>query len=94
MWDKLFAEFFGTYIFLLSIIITGNPLIIGLTLAFAIYILGGISGGNFNPAATVMLVIAKKQPKSDLIPYIIFQLLAAFAAFETYKLLKCNKVIK
>ena len=93
MLGKLFAEFLGTYIFLLIIIITGNPLLIGLTLTFVIYILGSISGGNFNPAVTVMLVAAKKQPNSDLVPYIIFQLLGAFAALETYKLLKTNKVI-
>lgn len=55
-------EFLGTYIFLLVIVCTGNAWAIGLTLALVILFLGKTSGGNFNPAVTVMMVIGGKQP--------------------------------
>ena len=92
--NKSFAEFLGTYIFLFVIIATGNAWAIGLTLALVIYILGNISGGNFNPAVTVMMVYAKKQPYSDLVPYVVVQIVGGLAAFQTYKYLKTLKLIK
>lgn len=91
--NKSLVEFLGTYIFLVVIITTGNALAIGLTLSAVIYLLGSISGGNFNPAVTVMLVLGKKQPLSELVPYIVAQLLGALAALQTYKLLKTNKLL-
>jgi aquaporin Z len=93
MLNNSVAEFLGTYIFLLVIIVTGNAWAIGLTLALVIYLLGNISGGNFNPAVTVMLVLAKKEPVSRLIPYVVAQLLGGVAALVTYKVLKTNKLL-
>ena len=86
--NKSLAEFLGTYIFLFVIIYLGNPWAIGLALTIVILLFGKISGGNFNPAVTVMMVLAKKEPLSELIPYILAQLLGAFAAFKTFTLLK------
>jgi aquaporin Z len=91
--NKILAEFFGTYIFLLVIICTGNAWAIGLILALAIIFLGKTSGGNFNPAVTVMMVLGKKQPISDLAPYIIAQLFAGFVALQTCNLLKSHKLL-
>ena len=90
---ELFAEFIGTYIFLLIIIITENAILIGITAFLSIKIFGGISGGNLNPAVTIMLVLAKKQPVSQLVPYLMAQFLAAIAAFQTYKYLKSNRLL-
>jgi len=85
--NNVVAEFLGTYVFLFVIIATGNAWAIGLTLALVILFLGKTSGGNFNPAVTVMMVLGKKQPMSDLVPYVVAQLLAGFSALQTYKLL-------
>ena len=84
--NKLFAEFIGTFIFLFVIITTGNAWFIGLTLALVIFVLGKFSGGNYNPAVTFMMVLGNKQPKSDLLPYIIAQLLGAVMALQVYKM--------
>jgi hypothetical protein len=46
---------------------------------------GAISGGAFNPAVAVSLYAAGKLPKSDLIPYIIVEILGALGAFYAYK---------
>ena len=88
--NKTLSEFVGTYIFLLVIICTGNAWAIGLTLTLVILFLGKSSGGNFNPAVTVMMVLGKKQSMSDLLPYVFAQLSAGFLALQTCNLLKTN----
>ena len=47
-----------------------------------------ISGGNFNPAVTIALVMGKKMPLSDMIPYILAQVAGGLAALELYKRVK------
>jgi aquaporin Z len=51
----------------------------GLTLAAIIYAIGGISGAHVNPAVTVGAWFAGKFDQSDLIPYIVAQVLGAIA---------------
>jgi aquaporin Z len=86
--NAILVEFVGTLVFLYVIIATGNALAIGLTLALCIYLGGKISGGNFNPAVTVMLVAAKKQNMNTLIPYILAQVAGGLAAMQLYKVVK------
>jgi len=64
---------------------TGNWAAIGAALAVAVFLGGAISGGAYNPAVTIALYAAGKIQKSDLIPYIIVQILGALAAFYAYK---------
>ena len=86
--NKYVAEFLGTLFFLYVILATGNWLAIGAALAIAVFLGGPISGGNFNPAVTIMMVTAGKQPKSDLLPYILAQVAGGLAALELSKLVK------
>ena len=86
--NKYLVEFLGTLFFLYIIIATGNALAIGAALALVIYLGGKISGGNFNPAVSVMMVMAGKLPKQDLIGYILAQILGGVAALELYKRFK------
>lgn len=85
MMNKYLVEFLGTMFFLYIIIATGNAFAIGGALALVIYLGGKISGGNFNPAVSVMMVVAGKLPKQDLIPYILAQVLGGLAALELHK---------
>lgn len=72
----------------------GNPLglgFLGVSLAFGLtvltgaYAFGHISGGHFNPAVSVGLAIGKRFNMSELVPYIIAQVLGgAFGAFMLY----------
>ena len=87
---KPFIEFLGTFI-ALTIIYYGSqrlpkhmPLIVGLAFALVVATFQSVSS-NFNPAITTMFVIAKKQPVSSLVYFIVPQLLAAFFAFEVNK---------
>ena len=56
--NKYVVEFLGTLFFLYVILATGQALAIGLALTVAIMVGGKISGGNFNPAVSVMMAAA------------------------------------
>jgi aquaporin Z len=86
--QELLIEYVGTVFFLYVIIATGNPLAIGAALALAAYVGGPISGGNYNPAVTILMTLAGKQRPTLLIPYIVVQILAALTVFELYKRLR------
>jgi len=92
---RAFAEFFGTFWLVfggcgaalfsaafpgLGIGFTGVALAFGLTVLTMVYALGYISGGHFNPAISFGLVVGKRFPASDLIPYVIAQVAGGIAA--------------
>jgi len=92
---KVTAEFLGTLWLVLggcgsAVLATAYPtlgigfagvsLAFGLTVLTAAYALGHISGGHFNPAVSLGLWAGKRFPASELLPYIIAQLLGAIAA--------------
>ncbi|HEV7203847.1 MAG TPA: aquaporin Z [Jatrophihabitans sp.] len=90
---RLGAEFLGTFVLVFvgcgaAILDAGNKGIDLLGVAFAfgiavmvmIYAVGAISGGHFNPAVTVGLAVAKRFPWSDVVAYVITQVVAAIAA--------------
>jgi aquaporin Z len=57
----------------------GVSLAFGLTLLTMAYAIGPISGCHINPAVTVGLVAAKRFPASELLPYVIAQVLGGLA---------------
>ncbi|HKQ40268.1 MAG TPA: MIP/aquaporin family protein [Verrucomicrobiae bacterium] len=52
----------------------------GLGIATAIYLTGSLSGAHLNPAVTVSLAVFGDFPKSRVLPYIVVQVVGAFAA--------------
>jgi aquaporin Z len=78
---EFFTEFIGTFIFLGVILKTGDPLAIGIALASVIYFGGKVSGGNFNPAVSFMMLLSNKMDIIKFIAFVIAQLLGASAAF-------------
>tara|TARA_B100001741_G_C16522621_1_gene585505 strand:- start:1141 stop:1407 length:267 start_codon:yes stop_codon:yes gene_type:complete len=82
------VEFLGTFIFLSVIIITGNPLAIGLTLSSMAWFGGKISGGHYNPAVTYMMFLNKKINLQKVLFYILAQILGAISAYFLYKNIK------
>lgn len=85
MIEKYFVEFFGTALFLYIILATGNPLAIGASLALIILLAKDISGGHVNPAVTITMASAGKLPTSDVLPYVLAQVLGGLVALEIYK---------
>jgi aquaporin Z len=83
----LVAEFFGTMILLLSILATGNALVIGGTLALNVYLLGGISGSHVNPAVSLAMLLKGAISMSEFVTYSMAQLAGGAAAWYAYKAL-------
>ncbi|WP_343312963.1 aquaporin Z [Brucella sp. BE17] len=106
MLNKLSAEFFGTFWLVfggcgsavlaaafpdLGIGFVGVSLAFGLTVLTMAYAVGGISGGHFNPAVSLGLLIGGRFPAKDLIPYWIAQVLGAIAAAAVLYLIASGK---
>ena len=106
MLNKLSAEFFGTFWLVfggcgsailaaafpeLGIGFLGVALAFGLTVLTMAYAVGGISGGHFNPAVSLGLMVAGRFPAKDLIPYWVAQVLGAIAAAAVLFLIASGK---
>jgi glycerol uptake facilitator-like aquaporin len=83
--NKYIVEFVGTLLLMLTILFTGNWLIIGGVLALCILIGGPISKGVFNPAVGASLVLAGKLPVNEFLPYTLVETLGALFAVLIYK---------
>ena len=92
---KVAAEFLGTFWLVfggcgsaviaaafpgLGIGFVGVALAFGLTVLTMAYAIGHISGCHLNPAVSVGLVVAKRFPASELLPYIVAQVEGAILA--------------
>ena len=75
----------------LGIGLLGVSLAFGLTVVTGAYAFGPISGGHFNPAVSVGLVVAKRFSVSELPGYIIAQVLGAIAASALLYLIASGK---
>lgn len=75
----------------LGIGLLGVSLAFGLTVVTGAYAFGPISGGHFNPAVSVGLVIGKRFSASELPGYIISQVLGAIAAAAVLFLIVSGK---
>ncbi len=95
--NKYITEFVGTFFLVLTIGCTGigagagviAPLAIGAALMVMVFAGGHISGGHYNPAVTLGVLIRGKVKPVDVVPYWIAQFLAAaVAALLTVKVLR------
>jgi aquaporin Z len=103
---RAFAEFFGTFWLVfggcgaavvsagfptLGIGFIGVALAFGLTVVTMVYAVGFISGGHFNPAISLGLVVGKRFSASDFIPYVIAQVLGAITAADVLFMIASGK---
>jgi glycerol uptake facilitator-like aquaporin len=71
------AEYLGSVLFIGSIRATGgNPLWSAIGLAVSIYLTAGLSGGNLNPAVSIMNMALGVMTASQTAIYIVSQVLA------------------
>ena len=86
---KYLTEFIGTFFLTLTVclaVLGDRPipgLAIGCSLMVMVYMGGHISGGHYNPAVSLGLLLRKKFPASDFVPYVVAQLLGSVAAAYT-----------
>ncbi|QHN02240.1 aquaporin Z [Granulicella sp. WH15] len=103
---RLAAEFFGTFWLVfggcgsavlaaafpaLGIGFAGVALAFGLTVLTMAFAIGHISGCHLNPAVSVGLVVGKRFPASELIPYIVAQVIGAIAGSGVLYLIATGK---
>jgi len=97
--NKYIAEFIGTFFLVLTVGCTGigagagviAPLAIGAALMVMVYAGGHISGGHYNPAVTLGVLIRGKVKPADVVPYWIAQCGAAvIAAWLVTKFLRAG----
>lgn len=106
MYRKLAAEFFGTFWLVfcgcgsavlaaafpdVGIGLLGVSLAFGLTVVTMAYAVGGISGGHFNPAVSVGMVVGGRMPASDLAGYVIAQIIGGVVAAAVLYLIASGK---
>jgi glycerol uptake facilitator protein len=82
----------GTAIFAAS----GDWLLItwgwAMAVTFGVYVAGGISGAHINPAVTLALAVRRNFPWAKVVPYILAQLLGAFAGAALVYLVYRNAI--
>ena len=97
--NKYIVEFIGTFFLVLTVGCTGigvgagviAPLAIGAALMVMVFAGGHISGGHYNPAVTLGVLIRGKVKPVDVVPYWIAQFAAAaIAALLTTKILRAG----
>ncbi len=106
MSGKLAAEFLGTFWLVfcgcgsavlaaafpdVGIGLLGVSLAFGLTVVTMAYAIGRISGGHFNPAVSVGMVVGGRLPAGDLLGYVIAQVVGAIAAAAVLYLIASGK---
>jgi aquaporin Z len=106
MSKKMMAEFFGTFWLVFGgcgsavlaaafpntgIGFAGVAFAFGLTVVTMAYAVGHISGGHFNPAVTIGLYAGGRTPASNLLPYILAQVVGAIAAAAVLYLIASGK---
>jgi len=83
---KYVTEFIGTLFLVLTIglSVIGQaamaPLAIGFCLMIMVYMGGHVSGGHYNPAVSLAAALRGKLPSSDVVPYMVSQVLGAIVA--------------
>jgi Major intrinsic protein len=100
------AEFFGTFWLVfggcgsavlaaafpgLGIGFAGVALAFGLTVLTMAFAIGHISGCHLNPAVTAGLVAGKRFPAKEFLPYVLAQVVGAFAAAGTLYVIASGK---
>lgn len=95
LWKKVAAEFIGTFWLVfggcgaavldaafpqLGIGFLGVAFAFGLTVMTMVYTIGPISGAHLNPAVSVGLVVGRRFPGSQLLPYVVAQVLGGILA--------------
>jgi aquaporin Z len=84
--NKYVTEFVGTFFLVLTIglaVLGGTPmapLAIGASLMVMVYMGGHVSGGHYNPAVTLAVVLRGKLHRGDAVPYMLAQIVGSISA--------------
>lgn len=91
--NKYIIEAIGTFVLVVTISLSANPLAIGVVLMAMIYMGGYISGAHYNPAVTLAVYLQKKINKRDALMYMLFQFIGAVLASFVFLFIKHQPLI-
>jgi aquaporin Z len=80
------TEFIGTFFLVLTVCLTVigavpmAPLAIGASLMIMVYMGGHVSGGHYNPAVSLAVLLRGKLPATEFLAYVVSQVAGAVAA--------------
>ncbi len=77
---RLLVEAVGTFFLSIAVMLTGDPMAIGLMLMAMIYVGEHVSGGFFNPAVTTAIWLRGALPSRHFVGYIVAQCAGALLA--------------
>jgi len=83
---RYLTEFIGTFFLVFTVcmcVMNGTPmapLAIGASLMIMVYMGGHVSGGHYNPAVSLAVLMRGKMPASDFVPYVVAQVLGSMVA--------------
>jgi aquaporin Z len=80
MMKKTLMELLGTFFFVLTIIMTGNPFAIAAMLMAWVYIAGYVSGAHFNPMVTLAVALRSRSTSIHIAWYMAAQTIGVFLA--------------
>jgi aquaporin Z len=83
----LLSEFLGTFLLVMAVLATSNPLVVGGTLALIVLLLGDVSGGHVNPAVSLAMMLKGALGTVEFVGYSVAQLVGGAAAWYAYKVL-------
>jgi aquaporin Z len=80
---KYLTEFIGTFFLVFAVCLASGmlaPLAIGSMYMVMVFMGGHVSGAHYNPAVSLAVMLRGKLDSKEFVPYVVFQLLGAFAA--------------
>jgi aquaporin Z len=83
---RYLTEFIGTFFLVLTVCLTVigavpmAPLAIGASLMIMVYMGGHVSGGHYNPAVSLAVLLRGKLPATEFLAYVVSQVAGAIAA--------------
>ena len=82
----LVAEFFGTFLLVLTILVSGGSAFwIGLSLATIVALIGKVSGAHVNPAVSAAMYLKGSLPLQGFAAYAFAQIAGGVSCFYAFK---------
>lgn len=81
----LLSEYFGTFLFVLSMLSLSNPIVVGFFFILALFLTKPVSGGLMNPVLSIVMYVKGNLGLQELFKYILIQIAAGISAFYVFK---------
>ena len=80
----LLGEYLGTFLLVLTLLSSSNPLFIGTIFAVILFLIIPVSGAALNPALSLVFYMNGKLGWREALIYSVIQVLAAVSSYYTF----------